>query len=96
MIGNSGNNKKKSNMNILRLTERIDSYRDLSPSPQRKRTFLEIEGYPQLENVASHILEFYFDPKKEHYLGTTFLERLLSALCLTCEARFGIRFRDTP
>lgn len=39
---------------------------------------MEITSYPHLENVASNVLDFYFNPNAEHGLGTLLLEALLS------------------
>jgi len=38
------------------------------PKPKRRRTFLEISGYPHYENVCSNILKFYLEPNNEHGL----------------------------
>jgi PD-(D/E)XK nuclease superfamily len=43
------------------------------------QTFLEIAGYPQLENVASNILGFFFDSREEHQLQSVFVQSLLES-----------------
>lgn len=45
------------------------------------KTFLEIAGFPNYENVYSNILKFYFDSNEVHNLGNLFirsLEKILS------------------
>lgn len=44
-----------------------------------RRTFMEIAGYPHLENVCSNIMAYYFDPRSDHGLGDTVLSSFLSA-----------------
>jgi len=48
-----------------------------APQPESKATFLEIAGYPHLENVISNILSFFFDSQEDHELRTLFLQSLL-------------------
>ncbi|MEI7846362.1 MAG: PD-(D/E)XK nuclease family protein [Chloroflexota bacterium] len=43
-------------------------------------TFLEIAGYPHLENVTSNILKFFFDSWAKHGFKTLFLEALLESV----------------
>lgn len=52
---------------------------DLKSIPKHKRTktFMEICGYPQYENVCSNILKFYLDPTNEHGLKDLVLNSLL-------------------
>ncbi len=38
------------------------------PKTKRKRTFMEISGYPHYENVCSNILQFFLNPTNEHEL----------------------------
>jgi hypothetical protein len=52
----------------------------LPKSEPRERTLLQIAGYPQLEDVASNILQFYLDPANGHGLGALLLDALLSFL----------------
>lgn len=40
---------------------------------------MDVSGYPHYENVASNILEFFFDPKAEHGLGDLLLTSFFSA-----------------
>lgn len=47
------------------------------PRRKRKRTFMEVAGYPHYENVCSNILKFYFDPANEHGLKDLVLNSLL-------------------
>lgn len=47
------------------------------PRKKRKKTFMEISGYPHYENVASNILKFYLDPTNEHGLKDLVLNSLL-------------------
>ena len=64
------------------MTETIEkllaAFKELSPTPQRAPTTLELSGYPHLENVYSNILAFFLDPGREHGFGPLFLESLLS------------------
>ncbi len=52
----------------------------LPRSGTRERTLLQIAGYPQLEDVASNILQFYLDPSGGHGLGSLLLDTLLTFL----------------
>lgn len=47
------------------------------PRHKRKKTFMEISGYPHYENVCSNILKFYLDPSNEHGLNDLVLNSLL-------------------
>lgn len=64
-------------MDLQKLTKMLEAF----PYPDIKsdipQTFLEIAGYPHLENVATNILEFFFDTQAEHQFETLFLESLL-------------------
>lgn len=55
-------------------------FAQLPPSQQPAPTFLEIAGYPHLENVASNILRFFLEPQGEHNLKGLVLESLLLLL----------------
>jgi PD-(D/E)XK nuclease superfamily len=63
-----------------RLEQLLATFRNLPRSRLRERTFMQIAGYPQLENVASNILDFYFNPANPHGLRTLFLDTLLTLL----------------
>lgn len=65
-------------MNYERLSEVLARFRQIAFHENRSPTFMEITSYPHLENVASNVLEFYFNPKAEHGLGMLLLEALLS------------------
>lgn len=56
-----------------RLLELLKKY---SPRTTRRRTLLELGGYPHLENVASNILQFYLSPDEPHGFGRIVLESL--------------------
>ncbi len=63
-------------MDLQKITRMLYKY----PHPvaiTHDETFLEIAGYPQLENVASNILEFFFKTQGEHRFKSLFLEALL-------------------
>ncbi len=63
-------------MDLQKIAQMLKTY----PHPVTRtdeETFLEIAGYPQLENVASNILGFFFKTEGEHRLKSLFLEALL-------------------
>ena len=45
-----------------------------------RQTFMEIAGYPQLENVCSNILQFYLQPNNEHGFGALLLNALVTLI----------------
>lgn len=47
-------------------------------SQQREDTIFDICGYPHYESVASNVLSFFLDNKREHGFGTLFLDSLLA------------------
>lgn len=65
-------------MNYESLSEALAHFRRIAFHEKRSPTFMEITSYPHLENVASNVLDFYFNPNAEHGLGTLLLEALLS------------------
>jgi hypothetical protein len=66
-------------MDLQKLTEMLETFPSPDTQPDIPQTFLEIAGYPHLENVASNILEFFFDTQAEHGFETLFLDSLLEA-----------------
>lgn len=50
------------------------------PRTQADTTIFDVSGYPHYENVCSNVLAFYFDPQREHGLGSLLLDGLLNAL----------------
>jgi len=74
-----GDLSKNIEMELDRYQKMLAELKTLSPVNVIEETFLEISGYPYLENVASNILEFFFDSEEAHGLGSVFLEALLSA-----------------
>lgn len=48
-----------------------------SEIPPKEKTFMEISGYPHLENVVSNIIVFYLNPNEEHDLNDIVLKSLL-------------------
>ncbi len=60
------------------LSKILAHFRQLAFHGTRPPTFMEITSYPHLENVASNVLDFYFNPNAEHGLGALLLEALLS------------------
>lgn len=56
----------------------LAGFRKIAPQTEQPPTFMEITRYPHLENVASNILEFYFNPNAKHGLGTLLLEALIA------------------
>lgn len=59
-------------------TKLLDDFKKLPGRVARPRTFMEIAGYPYLENVCSNILAFFMDPEESHGLGSLVLDALLS------------------
>lgn len=47
---------------------------------ERKKSFIEIAGYPSWETVNSNILGFFFDAEEEHKLSDLFLTSLLDII----------------
>jgi len=43
-------------------------------------TFIEVAGFPHLEDVCSNVLAYYFDPGHAHGFGTLLLESLLDGV----------------
>jgi hypothetical protein len=67
-------------MDYSHLSKVLTRFRPIAYQQKRPPTFMEITSYPHLENVASNVLAFYFDPNAEHRLGSLLLEVLLSSL----------------
>lgn len=65
-------------MNYESLSESLARFHRIAFHEKRSPTFMEITSYPHLENVASNVLDFYFNPNAEHGLGVLLLEALLS------------------
>ena len=59
-------------------TKLLDDFKKLPGRVARPRTFMEIAGYPYLENVCSNVLAFFMDPEESHGLGSLVLDALLS------------------
>lgn len=66
-------------MDITRYDTLIKEFKKVPSRKPIEQTYLEIAGYPYLENVASNFLEFFLDPEREHGFITTCLEALLDA-----------------
>lgn len=64
-------------MDYTKIEMLLNQFRQIPVYQKRAPTFMEITSYPHLENVASNVLEFYFDPSAEHNLGTLLLDALL-------------------
>ncbi len=65
---------------VDRLEKLLAAFRTLPRSHLREQTFMQIAGYPQLENVASNILDFYLNPTNPHELRSLVLDTLLALL----------------
>lgn len=52
----------------------------LPAEEERKKSFIEIAGYPSWETVNSNILGFFFDAEEEHKLSDLFLISLLEII----------------
>lgn len=61
-------------MDLQKFTKMLEAFPKPDTESDIPQTFLEIAGYPHLENVASNILEFFFDTQAEHQFETLFLE----------------------
>jgi hypothetical protein len=64
-------------MDLQKFTKMLEAFPRTNTQSEISQTFLEIAGYPHLENIASNILEFFFDTQEEHQFETLFLESLL-------------------
>lgn len=53
------------------------------------KTFLEIAGFPNYENVYSNILKFYFDSNEVHNLGNLFIRSLEKILSEKTKQRYN-------
>ncbi|MBL0176257.1 MAG: PD-(D/E)XK nuclease family protein [Ignavibacteria bacterium] len=67
-------------VSLTQLNVLLQSFQGMYRSRCQDRTFMQIAGYPHLENVASNILQFYFDPKQPHGLQGLFIETLFKLL----------------
>jgi hypothetical protein len=75
-----------SNDKVIAAYERIlAGVARLPPAQEQAPTFLEIAGYPHLENVASNILRFFLQPQGPHNLKGLVLESLLALLNVSVE-----------
>ncbi len=73
-------------MSIKTYSLLLQGYRSLPKPRAVEKTYLELAGYPYLENVASNLLEFFLYPEAGHGLGTVMLEALLEAAGYEWEA----------
>lgn len=48
--------------------------------PVKKKTFMDVSGYPHYENVSSNILAFYFDPLEEHGFNSLVINSFIKVL----------------
>lgn len=48
--------------------------------PIKKKTFMDVSGYPHYENVSSNILAFYFDPLEEHGFNALVINSFIKVL----------------
>ncbi len=55
----------------------LQAFAKLPPQPEATTTFLEIAGYPHLENVASNILAFYLQSTNPHNFGNLLFRALM-------------------
>lgn len=65
---------------IAAFTRLIEHFRSIPRSTPPPQTFMEISGYPHLENVCSNILQFYLSPDADHRLGSLLLEALFATI----------------
>ena len=67
------------NLNIFKqvLSEASELY---SKIPVRKKTFMDVSGYPHYENVCSNILAFYFNTIEEHNMNNLVINSLIKVL----------------
>jgi PD-(D/E)XK nuclease superfamily len=50
------------------------------PRTTQNLTVFEVAGFPHYENVVSNILAFYFDPRRDHGMGSLLLDSLFALL----------------
>lgn len=67
-------------MDLQKFTKILEAFPRTDTQSEISQTFLEIAGYPHLENIASNILEFFFDTQEEHQFESLFLESLLETI----------------
>ena len=67
------------NLDILKqvLSEASKLYKKI---PVRKKTFMDVSGYPHYENVCSNILAFYFNTTEEHNMNNLVINSLIKIL----------------
>lgn len=58
--------------------ELFKKLREIKSAPARRKTFMDISGYPHYENVVSNILSFYFDDSEEHGMKDLWFKSLMS------------------
>lgn len=59
-------------------TKLFNSLKTIQNVKTRRKTFMDVSGYPHYENVVSNILAFLFDDSEEHGLQNLWLNALLS------------------
>lgn len=59
--------------------ELLDNFAKLPKKKANDETFISICGHPHYEKVASNILAFFFDTKREHNLKDLFVKSLIEA-----------------
>ncbi|HEX2986705.1 MAG TPA: PD-(D/E)XK nuclease family protein [Chloroflexota bacterium] len=69
----------------------LKEFQGIPRSPRSAPTFMEISGYPHLENVCSNILRFFLDADECHGMGDLLLRALFLGLGRDVE---GVGFRD--
>ncbi len=66
-------------MDYSKFEKMLEGFKNLNIShPSRRKTFMDVSGYPHYENVVSNILAFFFDDSEEHGFGNLWLNSLLS------------------
>lgn len=56
----------------------FESLKGIKPVQTRRKTFMDVSGYPHYENVVSNILAFLLDDSEEHGMQNLWMDALMS------------------
>lgn len=71
----------------------LQAFAKLPPQPKASTTFLEIAGYPHLENVASNILAFYLQSTNQHNFGNLLFRALMQLVDRDVQGEYAVTAR---
>ncbi|WP_211483257.1 PD-(D/E)XK nuclease family protein [Fodinibius roseus] len=58
----------------------VSEFRILNPIPKNTPTIFEVSGYPHFEDVASNVLQFFFQSTHDHGLSSLMVQSLLNTV----------------